>query len=969
MSTVPNILRQRRRRKEAHKRNPFPLLGWITATWISLLVTFSIFGFGWITADLLSDLPSIEKIELLLDSQNGTLKVSTRFLDREAKTVIASLENPAIERLWLNPPNSSAELPSLSLDSPLARTLIATFEPDFTPNSNPKLQHFTHLQLNTISQQLAHDLLLWNEPEGWRKTMRAKILAAQLDQKYGKLQTLLWFLNTAKFGPLVYGAETAAKLYFNKSAAELDILEAAALVSVLDSPGIHPLNAPEVVRKRTGDILVRLWKSGWIKPEEIDSLNLERLKFAPSAIDLNRNQPTYVELILQQLSKLYPIEVLERGGWEIVTTIDLDLQHNLECTLKIQMSRLTAGEAALPSPSTDCPAALLLPGVPFVSQPSISPLQAQSLILDSKTNEILAIASLAQSKDEQHPFRYHSLEKHVGGTLLSPFVYLAAFSRGVQPATLQWDIPPNSEETLGNLDGKFHGPTRARIALANDYFAPALSLFNQIGAQTVLNVVRQVGAAPEIPNSTSAISISPQQFFFSSKVSILEIAQAYQVLANQGVLSGWNTAQETPQVTPILVRQVRERNGHTFFDLDNDPRLIQKKPVISPELAYLLTHILSDESARWQTLGHPNPFEIGRRSAAKLGRTFHANQFWVIGYTPQRLIAVWLGNEENQTITLKPSTVMNIWHALMQYSSQGLPSQDWIAPPNLTRLSVCDPSGMLPDADCPSIVSEIFIAGFEPRQADQLFQTYLINEQTGRLATVFTPLELVKEQRYLIIPPEAQSWALAEGIPLPPKEYDRIQAPLHPSDQAQITIPQMFSYVRGEVEIIGTATGQDFQYYRLQLGEGLFPRRWIQIGTDTSTAVKAGRLGVWNTQGLSGLYTLQLQVIGKENRVETALVQVTVDNTPPSVNIIFPQTGNTYPIKDFPTMTFQIQGSDDLGIQRIELFLDGKKLHTFIQPPYAFPWQTRLGSHRLSVVIYDLAGNRSQAEAMFSLTQ
>lgn len=973
MSTVSQVIRQRRKREEVQQRNPLPLLGWLLATLTSILVTFAIFGFGWVVSDLLRDLPPPQKIELLLDNQNGSLKTATRLLDREGKTVIASLENPAIGRLWLRRPDSPDALPTLDLNAPLARAVIATFEPDFNQDSGLNWRDFTTPQLNTIAQRLAYDLLLWDETNGWRKTMRAKILGEQLNQRYGKLQTLLWFLNSAKFGPLVYGAETSARLYFNKSAADLNILESAALVSILESPSIHPFNAPEVVRKRTGDILMHILESNWIRGEEISLANLENLEFAPSSIDLKLNQPTYVELILQQLAELYPIEVIERGGWEIITTIDKELQHNLECTLEIQISRLRGGDETVPNPTPDCQAALLLPGVPTAAPTSATPLQAEAIILDPSTSQVLAIASIAQAKGEPPLYRYLPPGKHTAGTILTPFVYLAAFSRGIQPATLQWDIPSDSDEILANLDGKFHGPIRARIALANDYFAPALALFNQIGAETVLNVIEQLGIAPELPEGASASNLTPQQFFFSSKLSLLQIAQAYQALANQGVLSGWvhgeRSLQEAGQVVPILVLKVSERNDPTSLDLNSHPNTVHNKPVISHELAYLLTNVLADEAARWQTLGHPNPFEVGRPSTAKLGRTLTQNQFWAMGYTPQRLIAVWSGNEQNQEISLKPSAVMNLWHALMQYSSRGLAATDWVAPSKLVRLNVCDPSGMLPDEDCPSIVNEIFIAGFEPRQTDHLFQTFLINEQTGRLATVFTPLELVKEQRFLTIPLEAQGWALAEGIPLPPKEYDRIEAPLNSSDKALILSPQMFAYVRGTVEIIGTAAGEDFQYYRIQVGEGLFPRRWIQIGTDTITPVKEGKLGVWDTQGFSGLYTLQMQVVGKENRVETAILQLIVDNIPPTLSIIFPQTGSTYSIKDYPTMTFQIQGADDLGVQRVEVSLDGKNLQTFTQPPYAFPWRTTPGAHRLSVVIYDLAGNRSQAEAIFTLTR
>ncbi len=972
MRPVNQVIRQRRKRHQASRRNPLPILSWLTATVVSLLFTAAVFASGWFLVRIMSNLPPIEKIEQLLNSENGDLKVPTRIFDREGKTVLANLENPAIERVWIEIADPNHSTATLSPDSPLARAIIGALEPTYNQPSGLSLQDFIRPKLDSIAQRLAYELLLWHEADGWQKTIRAKILGEQIVQRYGKFRTLIWYLNSAKFGPLVYGAETASRLYFSKPADQLDILEAAALVSVLESPSIHPLNAPEVVRKRTGDVLVRLLQTGWIKPDEISIANLDNLKFPPTAVNLQINQPTYVNLILQQLGEWYPVEVLERGGWEIITTIDQDLQHNLECTLQIQLDRLNRQVDLTTPPPTDCPAAFLLPGVASSTDESLFPLQSQAVILDLSSNQILAVVGLTQKGEEEQPFEYTSLEKHTAGTILTPFVYLAAFARGIQPASLQWDIPLNSEQTLSNLDGKYHGPIRARLALANDYLVPAYTLYNQIGAETVLNVTRQLGLSLGGFQGSTSRAISSEEFFFSSTVSILEIAKAYQVFANQGWLVGIMSPKASdltsPPIYPFLIQRVTERNGRVLFDINNDQSTLQKRSVISPELAYLITHVLSDEAARWHTFGHPNPFEIGRRSAAKLGRTLHSNEYWAVGYTPQRLVAVWLGNDRNPNAGLKPSSVMNLWHALMQYSSQTLPALEWQAPTNLLTISVCDPSGMLPDQDCPSMVNEIFISGFEPRQTDQLFETYIINEQSGRLATVFTPLELVKEQRYMIIPPEAQAWALSEGIPLPPKEYDTIQLPSKPSENAQITSPQMFSYVRGTVEILGSASGEAFQYYRLQVGEGLFPRRWIQLGTDNPTPVKNGKLGGWDTQGTNGLFTLQLQVIGKENRVETAIVQLTVDNTPPSISITFPKTGRSYSIKEFPSLTFQIQAADDLGIKQVELYLDGKKIQTLTQPPFVFPWQTSVGSHQLSVLIYDLAGNHAQAEANFTIT-
>ncbi|MGB9592291.1 MAG: Ig-like domain-containing protein, partial [Candidatus Kryptoniota bacterium] len=355
---------------------------------------------------------------------------------------------------------------------------------------------------------------------------------------------------------------------------------------------------------------------------------------------------------------------------------------------------------------------------------------------------------------------------------------------------------------------------------------------------------------------------------------------------------------------------------------------------------------------------HPNFFEIGRTAAAKLGRTIAQDQYWAIGYTPQRLVGVWLGKMEatSSQPELAPAS-MAMWYAMTQYSSQSLPAQSWETPPAIQKITVCDPSGLLPDEDCPATVNEVFLAGFEPHQSDNLFQTLPINEQTGRLATVFTPFELVKEKTFMIIPPQALAWAKSAHIAIPPTEYDVIQTTANLSSCARITSPAMFAFVHGKVKVIGSTACTGFHFYRLQLGKGLFPRKWLQIGTDVTQTVKQGELGEWDTSGLEGLYTLQLQVVGEENQVQTSLIQITVDNTPPTISIMYPTNGELISASEFPSITFQFQTYDDIAIKQVEIYLDGKNIYNLVQPPFAVPWQPNPGKHHLKVIAFDQAGN------------
>ncbi len=210
----------------------------------------------------------------------------------------------------------------------------------------------------------------------------------------------------------------------------------------------------------------------------------------------------------------------------------------------------------------------------------------------------------------------------------------------------------------------------------------------------------------------------------------------------------------------------------------------------------------------------------------------------------------------------------------MQVASQNLPRDSWAAPADVSVINVCDPSGMLPTSDCPNLVSEVFLSGNEPVQPDNMYRRYAVNRETGLLATVFTLPQLVEERVYLVVPPEARSWAESKGLEIPPATYDVIQPPQINPDVI-IMSPELFTEVDGIVNIMGTAAGEGFVSYRVLVGQGLNPQEWIQVA-EGNEPVTSNVLAEWDTNGLSGLYAVQLQVVRDDQRVDTAIIQVTV---------------------------------------------------------------------------------------------
>ena len=571
---------------------------------------------------------------------------------------------------------------------------------------------------------------------------------------------------------------------------------------------------------------------------------------------------------------------------------------------------------------------------------------ASGIVLDPQTGQVLAYMGRTTIETESN-----SLSGYQPGSLLTPFVAVAGFTRGYSPASLVWDIEASQPANLvgfQNPDGTYHGPQRLRMALVNDYLAPVAQLLAQFGPRDVWRLAAQFGI------SGLAESDAPLELIYSGgQVTTLQAAQAYAVFANSGVSTGRLLPNE-PGLQPVLVLSVEEANGRNWYQ---EPPA-ESRFILSDQITYLVHHILSDEVARRPSLGYPNPLDIANPSAAKIGRVEGGQQVWAAGYTRQRVAVVWLGlPEESETdLQLDERAVAGIWHAAMQYANRELPAEDWSPPVGVTFVDVCDPSGQLPTNICPSIVSEVFLTGGEPTILDTLYRTFQVNQETGRLATVFTPLELVEERVYLITPPEAADWVENSGLPTPPEVYDAIQPPAF-YDFTVIERPELFDYVRGEVTIRGTASGPGFVSYRLQVGAGLNPLSWQQIGEDRIEPVEGGVLGIWDTSGLEGLYALRLVLQREDQAIETTVTQITVDNSPPQVFVPYPSDGQTFSLAEQSEITLQAYVQDGIGIRQVVWIVDGEEVSDRAKPPYTLLWTLTAGEHALEVKAYDLAGH------------
>jgi membrane peptidoglycan carboxypeptidase len=828
------ILRARRERRLARQRatsnrtRGFVIsAGMVVSVALGAIILLIAFAY----ADITRDLPSVEILPRLFNPPNGILLEPTRIYDRTGTQALYTFSPTDAPRRYI--PINAQNPQHIPFD--LINSTVAVQDPQFWSHPGYVLQGYNDPNTHpTIAQKLIYDFILYDEKPSLRRAIRERILAAQITSQFGREQVMEWYLNSAHFGNYAYGVESAAQLYFRKPASNLTLAESVILAATSGTPALNPLDAPQVALQRGREVIYVLNQMGMISSDRAAIALIEKPKMrarsaSPAPLDF---APAFTNMVMSQLMSQLPRERIERGGVKIITTLDYELQKESKCATEVYAARV----AGLEEPKDECASARLLPALP--PSVALTDSSASALILDPNTGQILALVG-ETNRGVETPL----ISEHPAGSSLDAFVYLTGFTRGLSPASLTWDIPNSG--SAQNFDGKFHGPMRLRVALANDYQVPAENLEAQMGVENVTNIESSFGID-------------------SNDVSMTKLAGAYGVFAKQGIYFGREIRGE---FAPITVLRVEDLNHITLLDWT----LPQSKPVLPATLAYLMTHVLSDESARDDS----NTLDVGRPAGVKVGQTADGLDAWVVGYTPAHVVATWTG-ARSESAKVSPRAPSVLWNALMQTASGASPADSWSAPQGISKVTVCDPSGMLPTRECPRLVNEVFLNGNEPAQTDNLYREFDINRETNLLATVFTPPELIETRVYLIVPENARSWAISAGLEIPPGSYDAIQAP-PANPTANISSPVLFTELSDNVvKIIGTASGKGFQYYRIQVGQGLNPKEWIQIGSDSSTPVESGVLAEWDTKGLSGLYAVRLLVVRTDQKVDTAVIQVTL---------------------------------------------------------------------------------------------
>ncbi len=1000
MTLATKILRRRRRRKTLKKEGGrVPLIVAQIAGMILLVAVLLVAGgalstvaaaagfYSYITQDL-PDPAEIEKLETDTDTTFQTTKI----YDRTGQVLLYEVIDPTGgDRQWV---------PMDSIPQSVIDATVASEDKTFWENKGYDLEGIARAFVanirneevqggSTITQQLVKNVLIDPEDrmvgeegptfDDYMRKAREVLLANEVTLRYEKEQILEWYLNTNSYGNLAYGIEAAAQVYFGKTAGELTLPESAMLAPIPQFPAMNPFDNPSEAVKRQQLVLEAMARDGYITEDQMVQAKFTPLVYAGGVEErYDIIVPHFAIYARKQLEEMFGEKLVYRGGLKVITSIDLDLQRQAECVARAHIARLSGPDVNLPADElAACPAAQFLPPLSqadLTQDHNVS--NASVVALDPRTGEILVMVGSLNYWDESIDGQFNvALANRQPGSSFKPFTYVTALAQGYTPATMILDVkaavPPGPPAFWppANYDRREHGPVSLRSALANSYNLPAVITMDWVGIDNVVRTAHHMGITTIDHGSECGLALT----LGCGEVKLLDMTYAFSVFDNLGVMIGQERPEDQQrfgyrELDPVSILYVEDKDGQVIFQYTQP----QRREILTPQLAWLMNNIMSDRPARCPAFGCPNAVELpnDRPAAAKTGTTNDYKDAWTVGYTPQLVTGVWVGNSDNTAMDDTPGSkgAAPIWNALMSYALQDQPIQNWEQPAGITQMSVCATSGLLPTQWCPTRL-EYFISGTQPTTPDTIYQSVRVNRETGRLATVFTPPELVEEKVFTLLPPEAADWlaslseAERERWPQPPTEYDTIQGPAPGSGPVAILAPLPYAYVSGLVELKGNVQVDNLAFYRVAFGSGLNPSAWQMIGSEHGEQRNNETLEFWDVAGLDGLYTVQLTAVRHDQSFEQATIQVTVDNTAPQVELTFPLPNQEFFLPADEWVTIQPLARDNVSMDRVEFYVNNRLVGSSSVAPFTYQWVIRnaAGSHTIHAVAYDAAGNSTRS--------
>lgn len=494
---------------------------------------------------------------------------------------------------------------------------------------------------STITQQLVKNLFLSPEQTMNRKVAEA-VLAMRLEQIFAKNEILEMYLNQVYWGHNTYGAETAAESYFRKSASELSLAEASMMAGLIQAPEVFsPFKEYQVAKRRQAIVLDRMLELKWITPQEYQQARSQPLRLGQITSFRRSDMPYVSEAVAQELSDRFGSDAVLKGGLRVQTTVDLRLQRLAEETVRDWHSRLR--------------------------RRGIRADQMALVAIDPRTGYVKAMVGGVDYTKSQ--FNRVLQAQRQPGSAFKPFVYYTAFASGkYTPESIVNDSPVryrdgNEWYSPENYDDSFAGPMPIRRALEVSRNIPAIRIGKAVGMEKVVETCRTLGMTSAMEPVTSlplgAVDLTP-----------MEMASAYAVFASGGF-----------KTSPTFIARVTNNSGQVLLDNVPDPQL-----VLDPWAVASLTDVLQGVVTRGT--GRAAQLNDGRPVAGKTGTTSSERDIWFVGYVPQLVTAVWVGNDNYRPLgsgATGGGFVAPVWKAFMDKALKGVPAQKFPPPSQFER--------------------------------------------------------------------------------------------------------------------------------------------------------------------------------------------------------------------------------------------------------------------------------------------
>lgn len=496
---------------------------------------------------------------------------------------------------------------------------------------------------STITQQLAKNAFLSQEQTLKRKIQEA-MLALEIEHKYSKKEILEMYMNQIYFGQGAYGIQTAAKTYFNKDVNELTLTQCAMLAGLPKSPNYYsPFNNLNEAKKRKNVVLDQMVKYGYVSAAEAEDAKNQDLGLSKSHQSKEADEyASFIDYVSQQVAKKYGDDALYKEGLKIYTTMDVDKQHAAVRAMR-----------NLPNNYTD--------------ENGLTQPQAAIVSIDPKTGHILAMVG-GRGQDS---FNRASMAVRQPGSAFKPFVYLTALQHDMTPDTTMDDQPVTyGSWSPKNAGGSYSGTMTLSDALAHSVNTIAVQLADKVGTKNIIANAKKMGITTlDAKDDNLAMALGG----LTKGVTPLEMASAYGTFANKGV-----------HVKPTAIVKILDRDGNVLEDASTLEKEETKTRVMSERGAYEMTTMLEGVIDH----GTGTAAAIGRPAAGKTGTTDDNKDAWFVGYTPDIVTAVWIGDDtgSHSLGEIYGGTIpAEIWKDYMSSATSDESGGDFSAPSGMER--------------------------------------------------------------------------------------------------------------------------------------------------------------------------------------------------------------------------------------------------------------------------------------------